>query len=111
MAKVSFYFDEMGSRKAAEQLIRRGYSVILANDVGMTEKGDPEHLAYAAELGHVVVTFDREFAGTTSKSTEHAGLVCLSVSQDDVGGMVRLLSAFADDHTPEDVAGQVFWLK
>jgi hypothetical protein len=35
---VSYYFDEMLSRRAAEQLIQRGYSVIMSNDVGVTGK-------------------------------------------------------------------------
>ncbi len=107
---VSFYFDEMMPRATAEQLTRRGHTVVMAIDVDMTEKADPEHLAYATEEGHVMVTFDRPFAGITSKSTEHGGLICLSGTQDDIGNMVRKLTAFAEQHAPEDVAGLVFWL-
>jgi predicted nuclease of predicted toxin-antitoxin system len=59
---VSFYFDEMMSRKAAEQLVQRGHSVVMAQDVGMQQKTDVEHLAYAAENKLVLVTFDRAFA-------------------------------------------------
>ena len=111
MAAASFYFDEMMSRKASEQLIEKGYSVVLANDVGMTEKPDPEHLAYATEHGMVLVTFDRPFAGKTIKTTDHhAGLICLSGSQDDIGDIVRTLIEFAENHTLKQVAGQVFWL-
>ncbi len=107
---VSFYFDEMMSRVAAKQLTNRGYTIVMANDVDMTEKTDPEHLAYATQHGHVMVTFDRPFAGLTSKSIEHGGLICLSGSQDDIGMMVRTLTDFAEQHAPEDVAGFVFWL-
>ncbi len=112
MSKISFYFDEMMRRRAAEELSRRGYAVAMASDVEMAGKEDFEHLAYATEHGLVLVTFDRKFAGLTSQRTDHAGLICLtSLQQDNVGGMVRLLSDFAASHTSEEAAGHVFWLK
>jgi hypothetical protein len=45
MTVVSFYFDEMMPRAPAEQLIMRGITVVMANDIGMTEQSDSEHLA------------------------------------------------------------------
>ena len=110
---VSYYFDEMMSREASVQLTNRGFIVVMANDVGMTEKDDlTDHLPYATEHGLVLVTFDRKFAGLASQLTDHAGLVCFTeISQSDVGGIVRVLTQFAEDHTAEEVAGQVFWLK
>lgn len=110
MAKVSFDFDEMMSRRAARQLAHRDVVIVFANDVGMTGKDDPEHLQYATVNGHVMVTFDRPFAGLTAKSTDHGGLICLSGGQDDIGRMVRTLTGFAQDHAPDDVKGRVFWL-
>jgi predicted nuclease of predicted toxin-antitoxin system len=111
MAKISFYFDEMMVRKAAEQLILRGYTVVMAVDVGMMEKDDDtEHLSYAAAHNLVVVTFDRSFAGRTMKRTDHLGLVCLSGAQDNIGSIVRTLSEFAQRHVSENVAGRVFWM-
>lgn len=66
MATVSFYFDEMMVRKAAEQLVARGYTVVMAVDANMIGKDDDsEHLLYAAEHDLVMVTFDRPFAGRT----------------------------------------------
>jgi predicted nuclease of predicted toxin-antitoxin system len=110
MAQISFYFDEMLSRKAAEQLIEKGYDVIIAADVAMREKSDPEHLAYASEHARILVTFDRPFAGKTLQLTDHTGLICLSGSQDNIGSIVRILAEFADTHTSEEAAGHVFWL-
>lgn len=74
MTKINFYFDEMMSRPAADELKKRGYDVIMAIDVGMTGKTDPEHLRYATEQSRVLVTFDRPFANLTSTQTDHAGL-------------------------------------
>jgi predicted nuclease of predicted toxin-antitoxin system len=106
---VSFYFDEMMSRKAAEQIIQHEYNVVMAQDVGMQQKTDSEHLAYATEHKLVLVTFDRPFAGRTTQTDAHAGLICLSGSQDSVGIIVRSLITFAEQHTPESAAGHVFW--
>ncbi len=110
---AGFYFDEMMSRAAAEQLKLRGIEVVMAVDVGMIEKDDlTEHLPYATERGMVLVTFDRKFAGIAMGQTDHAGVMCLpSGEQDNIDLIVRLLSQFADQHTPEDVKGRVFWLK
>ncbi len=112
MAAVSFYFDEMMPRPAAEQIAKRGYSVVMAVDVGMTQKPDEEHLQYATEQGRILVTFDHPFAGRTMASQGHAGLICItSARQDDFGIIVRLLIAFGDGHTAEDAKGSVFWLR
>jgi predicted nuclease of predicted toxin-antitoxin system len=110
MARVSYYFDEMMSRRANEQLQLRQIRVVMANDVGMTQKSDPEHLAYATESRLVMVTFDRPFAGKTIGNLNHAGLICLSGSQQDVGYIVRVLSEFWDNQSLEGCQGQVFWL-
>src|SRR5437016_1958541 len=111
MAKLSFYFDDMMSRPVAEQLIRRGYKVVMAIDVGMTGKDDSEHLAYATEQNLALITFDRPFAGRTMQRTDHSGLICLSGGQqNDVGTSVNLLVDFGEHHSDEEVVGQVFWL-
>src|SRR5574338_1471359 len=111
MAKIRFYFDEMMHRKAADQLIQREYMVVMANDVGMTEKDDlTEHLPCAAKRGLLLVTLDRKFAGLASLTADHAGLVCITgIRQGDIGAIVRVLAAFAQQRTAEDVVGRVFW--
>jgi predicted nuclease of predicted toxin-antitoxin system len=110
---IRFYFDEHMPRTIAENLIQRGVEVILAVDVGMSQKNDDtEHLPYAKENGLVMVTFDRPFAGRAAQRTDHAGLICLSESlRHDIGGQIRILSVFAASHASETIDGLVFWLK
>jgi predicted nuclease of predicted toxin-antitoxin system len=109
MAQISFYLDEMVSRKVAEQLIRHGYNAVMAVDLDMQEKDDlSEHLPLASSQGRILVTFDRPFAGRASQLTDHAGLVCLTCEPDDIGSIVRALIQFAQRHTGEDTAGNVF---
>lgn len=110
--KISFYFDEHMSRKVASQLAARGYTVVMAVDVGMVEKDDlSEHLQYATEQNLVMVTCDRPFAGRAMGQTNHAGLICWTGILDDFGGQVKLLQEFAEQNTSENVRSQVFWIK
>ena len=111
MAKTRYYFDEMMPRPVANQLTKMGIDVVMAVDVDMTEQEDSSHLTYATERSMVLVTADRPFAGVSSRSSEHAGLICWLGSPSDYGGLVRALVAFANEHTSEAAAGRVFWLK
>lgn len=110
--KIRFYFDEHAPRSLAEALTEKGIEVVMAVDEGMTAKDDDaEHLPFATEKGLVIFTRDFPFAGRTAKRANHAGLVCWTGAQQDIGGMIRVLSEFVEQYTPEEVAGQVFWLK
>ena len=110
--KVKFYFDEMMSRPVAQGVAQRGISVIMAIDSDMIGKDDDtEHLPFATENEAALVTLDRAFAGRAAKRSDHAGVICWTGTQDDIGGMIRALSEFGENHAPNDVSGQVFWLR
>ncbi len=111
MAKISFYFDEMMTRRLAKELIKLGYDVVMANDVGMTHKLDEEHLVAATERGMLLLTMDRGFAGRSTKQSDHAGVLCWTRGDQNLGAMVRTFSEFAQQHSADEVAGQVYWIK
>ncbi len=112
MERIKFYFDEHMPRSVAREVEKCGYEVIMAIDVEMVGKDDDaEHLPFAKENNAIIFTRDYPFAGRTAKHTDHAGLICWTGRDDDYGGMVRKLNEFAEKYTPEDVAGQVFWIK
>ena len=108
---IRFYFDEMMPRRVAEQVAAQSFEVIMAVDVAMTGKADPDHLTYAAEHGAMLVTRDAPFAGLTARHTDHAGLICWTGADNDFGGMVDKLTEFANAHTMDDVEGRVYWVK
>ena len=111
MANIKFYLDEHMPRSVARELEKRGIEVIRAVEVDMEGKNDDtEHLPFAAQQQAVLVTRDRPFAGRTQKHTDHAGLICWTGKDNDIGGMVRLLYQFAQDYTAELVVGEVFWI-
>jgi predicted nuclease of predicted toxin-antitoxin system len=110
--KVKFYLDEHSPRSLQKALLEYGYEAIMAVDVDMVGKDDDtEHLPYATAQGLVVYTRDHPFAGRTAKRSDHAGLICWTGNQQDIGGMIRTVKAFAEHHSAEEVVGQVFWLK
>jgi hypothetical protein len=113
MAKVRFYLDEHVSRSIEKGLTQREYEVVMAVDVGMEGKDDDtDHLLYANENRLLMVTCDRPFTGRTEKRTDHSGLICLSQGlRNDIGAAIRALVDFAENHSMEDAAGRVFWLK
>jgi predicted nuclease of predicted toxin-antitoxin system len=108
---MRFYFDEMMPRPVANELTQRGHEVVMAVDVEMEDKGDPEHLQFAAENNMVLVTEDRAFAGMAARQTEHKGVICWTGKQGAFGAIVRVLHEFAETHTAEEVQGQTYWLK
>lgn len=111
MSRVQFYFDEHMPRVVANQLIKRGIRVVLAAEANMLDKDDDsEHLPYALSIEAVLVTRDFPFANRAGQIT-NAGVVCWTGQQDDIGGMVKALSAFVEAHTSESVQNRVFWIK
>lgn len=112
MANLKFYFDEMMPRPVAAAVADRGYEVVMAIDSDMVGKDDDtEHLPFATQNQAVLVTRDRAFAGRAIQNSNHAGLICWTGAQNDIGGMIRALVEFAEQHSPEDVSGHVYWLK
>lgn len=109
--KISFYFDEMLNRPLAEALIKRGFVVVLANDVGMTKRADEEHLNEATRRGMVLVTLDHPFAGLAAQQNDHAGVICWTPKEQNIGVMLRAFIELAEQHSAEQVIGRVFWLK
>jgi hypothetical protein len=89
-------------------IFKKGWRV----DVGMEEKDDDtEHLPYATEHSLVMVTFDRAFAGRTMSRTDHGGLIILPEnSRRDFGRIISILLKFAEEYSPEEAVGKVFWL-
>lgn len=106
-----YYLDEMMPRTLAEEVIARGYQVVMAIDVEMEGKDDSDHLRYASQHNLILVTRDKPFAGRTMKDINHSGLICWTGAQQDVGGMVRALVEFAGKYEPDEVKGRVFWLR
>jgi hypothetical protein len=112
MAQIRYYFDEMMPRHVAQALEKRGIAVVMAVDVEMTGKDDVTgHLALATKQEAVMVTRDNPFATRSLSITPHHGVICWTGGQRDFSGMIRRLTKFAGQYTPDQVIDRVFWLK
>ncbi len=78
---VKFYTDVHVDRKAVKQLKNKGVDIIHCSEVRMEEAADEAHLAYATELGRIIVSCDEDFSDLhfkwQSADREHAGIVCM----------------------------------
>jgi predicted nuclease of predicted toxin-antitoxin system len=109
---MRFYLDEHMSRALYAGLEKRGHEVIMAVDVGMEEKDDlSEHLEYATRENAVLITRDFGFAGRAMKRLDHAGVICWTGLQTDVGGMIAWIHELAQKYDYDKFKGRVFWIK
>ena len=80
------YADENVDARIVEALRERGFEIVTARDVRMLGQTDDAQLAYAADQGRVLLTFDRgDFrrlhARFVEAGREHAGIALLPQSR------------------------------
>jgi hypothetical protein len=76
------YADENFDLRVVETLRERGFDILAASEVGMLRRDDPAQLAYAASIGRVLLSFNRDdfrrlHARFQETSRRHAGIVLL----------------------------------
>lgn len=59
---LTFYFDTHIAKAVATQLIAKGVQVTRCEAVGMAEASDEDHLDYAANHRHILVSQDDDFS-------------------------------------------------
>lgn len=94
----AFFLDEDVQVVIGDALRARGFDVVHVYDVGRQRLPDEAQLAFAAEQGRVLVTYNRgDFARLTVAYAEagrpHAGLVLCK--RQPLGAIVRGLAALA----------------
>ena len=105
---LRYYFDENMDGRIAEQLRKRGIDVLRAEDVGRAGKGipDSEQLAYAANVGRVIVTRDHHFEALAYTHRPHAGIIWLQ-KDDALGRFIEFLEYTAHLLEPEYMLNQL----
>lgn len=107
--RIQFYLDEHVPRAVTEGLRRRGVDVLTAQEAGMLQATDEQHLAFALSEGRVIVTQDAGFLRLHTAGRPHAGIV-YAPQQTAVGTIVRGLMLIYDILGPEDMANHVEFL-
>ena len=88
MAEIKFYMDEHVPAAVTAGLQKRGVNVLTAQEAGMVEATDEEHLVLATNQGRVVFTQDADFLRLHATGIEHAGIT-YAPQQTPVGPLVR----------------------
>jgi uncharacterized protein with PIN domain len=92
---LRLYIDEdSGDRDLVQALRARGADVVTAQEVGMVERSDEEHLQYATSRDRVLYTFNRGdylrlHAQYLTEGKGHAGILLARQQHYSVGEQMR----------------------
>jgi len=107
--KIRFYLDEHVPRAVATGLRMRGIDVLTAQEAGLLEAPDADHLTLAMRQGRMVFTQDADFLRMHAAGAQHAGIAYAS-QQTPVGGIVRGLMLIHQILQPREVENHVEFL-
>lgn len=112
MAKFSLYLDEDNETEALFLALQRaGMHVVRCREAGLTGRPDPEHLAFAAQAGHVLYTSNAsDFAPLHRSYMEsglvHAGILIRYGRRFSVGEQAKRILRLWETLTAEDMANR-----
>jgi len=113
---IRLYTDEMVDIDLAAELRRRGYDAESCKEAGRSNQGipDAEQLAYAAQNGRAVLTFDiADYlsldADWKAHGQQHAGII-ISPWVRDPGELLRRVMWHLDQYAPEQQHDTLLWL-
>ena len=110
------YIDEdSGDRDLVQALRARGVDVVTAQEVGMIERTDVEHLQFATEQNRVLYSFNRgDFLRLHSlclvEGRTHAGILLARQQHYSVGEQMRRMLKVMALKSPADMRNSVEFL-
>lgn len=113
---LRLYLDADVDPLAGRLLRERGYDVSMAGEVGLSGATDLEQLAYAAQMGRVLVTHNiRDFVPLYEQwwreQRRHPGiLVSRQYRRAEVGTLVWVLARVLDVATDDDLTNRLRYL-
>ena len=113
---IRLYLDEDAmDRDLVRALRARGVDVEPANEVGMIEREDDEHLTYATTQGRVIFSFNigdfcRLHGEFMANRKSHAGIVVSRQQRYSVGEQMRRLLKLIANKTAEEMRDRLEFL-
>ena len=113
---IRLYLDDDSLTKALVKALReRGVHVVTTSQVGLDGRDDEEHLAYAAEQGRVLCSFNtRDFYRIHSEwlaqDKSHAGIILAQQQRYSVGEQMRRILRIIASKSAEDMTNGVEFL-
>jgi hypothetical protein len=116
MTSVRLYVDEDASETAVMVGLRaRNVDLLTTQEAGQLGATDAEQLAYAAEQGRAIYTFNaRDFARLHRKVLQtggsHAGIIVIPEQRYSIGEKIRRLAAYVDAMTASSLKDRIEFL-
>ncbi len=114
--QIKFYFDEDALRISLARALReRGVDVLTAEEAGMRERDDEEHLEFATARGRVLYSFNtgdfcRIHTEYIVSNKSHAGIILGQQQRYSVGEQMRRLMRIVNARTAEQMVDQLEFL-
>ena len=110
---IAIYTDEDVNVLLGELLTRRGFRALSARDAGQLGKSDSDQIAYAAEVGFVILThnradFEELHRQYLADGRKHAGII-VSVRRSPYEIADRLLQLL-DTVAADEIQNQLFYI-
>jgi hypothetical protein len=116
VSRLRLYFDEDSLRHALVNALRaQGADVLTANEAGMIQKPDEDHLRYATSLGRSLFSYNvsdfyRLHSEFLSTSEEHAGLILSQQQRYNLGEQMRRILRIIAARSAEDMRNRLEFL-
>jgi hypothetical protein len=116
MSKILLYIDEDSMIQSFVDALRgRDIDVLTVADVGMLHKTDEEQLAWAAERGRVIFSFNvgdfyRLHTERLAQEMSHAGIVLAIQQRYGIGELMRGVLSLIYARSAEEMVGNVEFL-
>jgi hypothetical protein len=114
--KIRLYLDEDAQRGSLVKALReRGVDVQTANEAGMSDRDDDEHLQFATAQGRVLYSFNvgdfnRLHAEYVNQNQTHAGIILSPQQKFSVGEQLRRLLRIINAKSAEQMRDTVEFL-
>jgi uncharacterized protein with PIN domain len=113
VASLRFYTDEDVTDLLARSLRGRGFDVVSAHEAGLRGVSDAEQLAFAAQQGRAILTFNvRDFVALHQRFVDagdaHAGIVVST--QIALPELMRRMVRLLNDLRGTDLHNRLEWL-
>lgn len=102
------FLDQMVQKYVAEALLRDGYDVVRASEVGQARADDSTILEKAILERRTLITLDDHFGDWAVLPLDrHAGVVRLKVNPTTAQNILNLLEPFLQRTTPDEIVNHL----
>jgi len=108
--EIRLYFDENMPEAAAVQLASHGIDVKTTQEAERCGSGDLDQLRFAARLGRVICSQDKDFLELARTDPVHCGIAFIGYKSQEIGALVRALLELHRNETAESMENRLVYL-